>query len=134
MRVTMLNLWSVYGDKTKRKYGLVSNFIYNMKAAREWDKKLFYSQICLVVTNVAASFMGTLLPARLVAGLEAHQTIGQIIQELVIIAFAMWVCNTAANGMDQYCRYQGDQLSLYYMKKFFHKIMYVDYDLLEDDE
>lgn len=133
-RSKMLYLSSVYGDRNKRKYGLVSNFIYNLKSAREWDKKLFFAQIFFVVPNVAASFLGTLLPARLVAGLEAHHSIGQILAELAVIALVMWLCNTVSNGMDRYCRFQGRQLSLYYMKKYFHKIMDVDYELLEDEE
>lgn len=34
----MLYMSRVFDDKSRRKYGLVSNFIYNMKSAKEWDK------------------------------------------------------------------------------------------------
>lgn len=129
----MLYLSGVYADRNRRKYGLASNFIYNMKAAKEWDKKLFYSQVLFFVPNVAASFLGTLLPARLVLGLETHAPVGRILLEMAMIAFVMWICNTVSGGMDKYCRFQGRQLSLYYMKKYFQKIMDVDYEMLEDE-
>lgn len=130
----MLYMSKIFDDKARRKYGLVSNFIYNMAAAKEWDKKLFWAQILMVFPNVAASLLGTYLPSRLVADLSAQMEMGRLLLELAVLALVMWVCNAAANVMVEYCDFEGSYISVYYAKKFAHKIMDVDYDYLEDEE
>ena len=128
----MLYMSKVFDDKARRKYGLVSNFLYNMSAAREWDRKLFWAQILVVIPNVAASFLATLLPSRLVANLTARMEISRMILELALIAAVMWLCNAASQMMLSYCEMEGDFIYLHYSGKFAHKIMDVDYDRLED--
>lgn len=128
----MLYMSKVFDDKARRKYGLVSNFLYNMSAAREWDRKLFWAQILVVVPNVAASFLATLLPSRLVADLTAQMEISRMILELALIAAVMWLCNAASQMMLSYCEMEGDFIYLHYSRAFARKIMDVDYDYLED--
>ena len=130
----MLYMSRVFDDKSRRKYGLVSNFIYNMKSTKEWDKKLFWAQILMIVPNVAASLLGTYLPSRLVSDLTMQIEIPALMLELVVICGVMWVCKTASEAMIEYCDFEGSFISNYYAKKFVHKIMDVDYDYLEDEE
>lgn len=130
----MLYMSKVFDDKSRRKYGLISNFLYNMSAAREWDKKLFWAQILVMIPNVAASFLGTLLPARLVTDLTAQLALSRIILEMAVIAAVMWLCSAASYMMLSYCEMQGDFISFHYAKIFAHKIMDVDYDFLEDKD
>ncbi|MDE5589727.1 MAG: ABC transporter ATP-binding protein/permease [Acetatifactor sp.] len=130
----MLYMSKVFDDKSRRKYGLISNFLYNMSAAREWDKKLFWAQILVMIPNVAASFLGTLLPSRLVTDLTAQMELSGIILEMAAIAAVMWLCSAASYTMLSYCEMQGDFISFHYAKIFAHKIMDVDYDYLEDKD
>lgn len=130
----MLYMSRVFDDKSRRKYGLVSNFIYNMKSAKEWDKKLFWAQILMIVPNVAASLLGTYLPSRLVSDLTMQIGIPALMLELVVICAIMWICKAASEAMIEYCDFEGSFISNYYAKKFVHKIMDVDYDCLEDEE
>ncbi|MDE7202320.1 MAG: ABC transporter ATP-binding protein/permease, partial [Lachnospiraceae bacterium] len=130
----MLYMSKVFDDKSRRKYGLVSNFIYNMKSAKEWDKKLFWAQILMIVPNVAASLLGTYLPSRLVSDLTMQIKIPALMLELVVICVAMWICKAASEAMIEYCDFEGSIISSYYARKFVHKIMDVDYDYLEDEE
>lgn len=130
----MLYLSRVFDDKARRKYGLVSNFLYNMRAAGKWDKKLFWAQILVVFPNVAASFLATVLPSRMVADLTAQMEIGRMILELALIAAAMWLCNAVSGMMLSYCEIEGDFIYLHYSQTFAHKIMDVDYDYLEDKD
>lgn len=130
----MLYMSRVFDDKSRRKYGLVSNFIYNMKSAKEWDKKLFWAQILMIVPNVAASLLGTYLPSRLVSDLTMQIGIPALMLELVVICAIMWICKAASEAMIEYCDFEGSFISNYYAKKFVHKIMDVDYDYLEDEE
>ncbi|MDE6221764.1 MAG: hypothetical protein K2G51_15300, partial [Lachnospiraceae bacterium] len=129
----MLYMSHIFEDRKRRKYGLVSNFIYNMKSAKEWDKKLFWAQILMVVPNVAASLLGTYLPSRLVSDLTAQIGIPQLMLELVVICAVMWIGNAAFEVMLEYCELEGSFISTHYAKKFVRKIMDVDYDYLEDE-
>ncbi len=129
----MLYMGKVFDDKSRRKYGLVSNYIYNMKAAKEWDRKLFWGEILLVVPTVAASLLGIWLPSKLVADLSGGMEIPQLVLELALIAAAMWVCNSAANMMTEYCDMEGQFINTFYTQKYTKKIMDVDYDYLEDE-
>ena len=124
----MLYMSQVFDDKSRQKYGLISNFIYNMKSAKEWDNKLFWFQILMVVPTVAASLLGTYLPSRLVADLSGQMGIPRLLLELTLISLALWACNAASNVALEYCELQGGSISTYYAKKFVRKIMDVDYD------
>ncbi len=130
----MLDMSRVSGDKSGRKYGLLSNYIYNLKTAKEWDSRLFWFQLLMVVPNVAASLLGTWLPSRLVADLSGHMGIPRLLLELALICLALWVCNAAANMVMKYCEVLGDSISSCYAQKFAEKITDVDYDYLEDEE
>ena len=130
----MLYMSKVFDDKSRRKYGLLSNFVYNMKSSKEWDKKLFWFQILMVIPTVAASLLGTYLPSRLVEDLSSHMGIPRLLLELALISLAMWACNTASNVALEYCSLEGNCISTHYARKFVHKIMDVDYDYLEDEE
>lgn len=105
-----------------------------MSAAKEWDKKLFWAQILVVIPNVTASFLATFLPSRLVADLTAQMALQHLIMELAVIAAVMWVCNAASEMMLSYCESEGSFIYLHYAKVFASKIMDVDYDYLEDQE
>lgn len=130
----MLYMSKVFDDKSRRKYGLISNFLYNMAAAKEWDIKLFWAQILVVVPNVTASFLATFLPSRLVADLTAQMALSRLVMELALIVAVMWVCNAASEMMLAYCESEGSFIYLHYAKIFARKIMDVDYDYLEDQE
>lgn len=130
----MLYMSKVFDDKARRKYGLVSNFIYNMKAAKEWDRKLFWAQILMIVPHVAASLLGTYLPSRLVSDLSMQIKIPALVLELILICAVMWICKAASEMMIEYCDFEGGFINTYYARKFVHKIMDVDYDYLEDGE
>ena len=130
----MLYMSRVFDDKSRRKYGLISNFVYNMRAAKEWDKKLFWFQILMVIPTVAASLLGVYLPSRLVENLSRQVGIPRLLLEVSVIALVMWACNAASNIAIEYCDLEGSFISSYYAKKFVHKIMDVDYDYLEDEE
>lgn len=129
----MLYMEKVFNDKSRRKYGLISNYIYNMKAAKDWDKKLFWGQIAVVIPTVAASLLGTWLPSRLVFDLTSQISLSKLIGEITLISLAMWLCNAASNMITEYCNFEGDFINTYYAKKYAHKIMDVDYDYLEDE-
>lgn len=130
----MLYMSRVFDDKSRRKYGLISNYVYNMKVAREWNRKLFWGEILLVFPTVAASLLGTWLPSRLVTDLTDGVGISRLVMEIALIAVIMWLCNAIANMMMEYCDLEGSFINTHYAQKYAKKIMDVDYDYLEDEE
>ena len=123
----------VFNERARRKYGLISNYIYNMKAAKDWDKKLFWGQIVVVIPTVAASLLGAWLPSRLVFDLNSQLPLSKLVLEIALISFALWVCNASANMIREYCTFEGHFIHNYYAKKYARKVMDVDYDYLEDE-
>lgn len=129
----MIYMERVFNDRARRKYGLISNYIYNLKAAKDWDNKLFWGQITVVIPAVAASLLGTWLPSRLVLDLTSQISVFKLILEIALISLGMWICNAASNMITEYCYCEGDFINNYYAKKYAHKIMDIDYDYLEDE-
>ena len=129
----MIYMERVFNERKRRKYGLISNYIYNMKAAKDWDKKLFWGQIAVFIPTVAASLLGAWLPSRLVFDLTSQISLSKLILEIALISFALWVCNASANVITEYCSFKGHFIQTYYAKKYVRKVMDVDYDYLEDE-
>ncbi len=130
----MVEFREIFGVEKKQKYGMLSNIWFHMKEIREWDKKLFYYQWLCILPNVAGSFLGTLLPAELLRGLENGWNIEKIILEMIVLILLIWICHVADTGMNNYLRYEGRTVSFHYIKKCFHKIMDLDYDRLEQEQ
>lgn len=130
----MLYMSKVFDDKSRRKYGLISNFIYNMKAAREWDKKLFWAQIFAIIPGSLGSLLGTYMPSRLVKDLTSQIGIPQLVLNMALVTALMWICNSVYTMLIEYCENAGSYIKVHYARKFVRKIMDVDYDYLEDEE
>lgn len=130
----MNEMYHITADRQKRKYGYFSNLIYYMKSMKEWNKWMFYCAILLVFPAVAVSYLGTLLPASLVSGLEKQGSMLDAMLPLFIIAFVMMVCNMIKSAMENYFEMQTEYLPLHYMKKFVKKVMDIDYERLEDKD
>lgn len=130
----MNEMYHITADRQKRKYGYLSNLIYYMKSMKEWNKWMFYCAVLLVFPAVAVSYLGTLLPASLVSGLEKQGSMLDAMLPLFIIAFVMMVCNMIKSAMENYFEMQTEYLPLHYMKKYVKKVMDIDYERLEDKD
>lgn len=128
----MNDMYHISADRQKRQYGYFSNFLYYLKSMREWNRWMFYCAIFLVVPEVAASYLGTLLPASLVSGLERRGSMLEAMRPMLLIALAMMLCNMLKSAMENYYEKQEDYLPLHYMKKYVEKVTDMDYERLED--
>lgn len=130
----MVQQSEVFGVEKKQKYGMIATIWFNMKETKKWNQKLFYYQWLCILPNVAATFLGTLLPAELVRGLEEGWDIGRMMGYIFLLTAVMWICHMMDSGMNCYLRFEGATLAFYYSKKCFHKIMDLDYDQLEKEQ
>lgn len=115
-------------------HGWFSNITYNLKSTREWDKMLFYCQLIPVIPNVVGTYLGALLPAEMVRGLENHWDIKRLILYIFVLAFGLCLAQVVDSFSSNYVWGNGDKLTLYYEKICCHKIMRLNYDQLEDPE
>lgn len=130
----MIEFSQVYGNRKRRKYGLFSNLMYNIRAVWQFDRKLFWCQFLPIVPTVLAAYLGTLLPAEVVRVLQEGWSAERIIGYICLLTAVLLVCNMISKGMNGYTGTVSHRLSLFYADKCFRKVMDLDYDLLEQSE
>ena len=130
----MIEYSHIFKEGKKQKYGIVSNLLYNMRCAWEYDRKLFWYQLLPIVPSVSAAYLGTLLPAWVVRGLEEGRGMEYLVGGIFALALTMWCLNLAAESMTQYRYRNSALLRNYYAKRCFQKIMDMDYDVTEAPE
>lgn len=120
--------------QTNKSYGYFSNLLFNIKSAKKWDPKLCYFQFLPVVPGVLASYLGILIPAELVRGLEEQWELQRIILHLFLLAAVMLICNIVQGRMNVYTYRNSETLTMYYEACCCEKVMDLDYNLLEEPE
>ena len=130
----MIEFSQVYGNRKRRKYGLFSNLMYNIRAVWQFDRKLFWCQFLPIVPTVLAAYLGTLLPAEVVRVLQEEWSVDRIIGYICLLTVVLIICNMISKGMNNYTGTVSHRLSLFYADKCFRKVMDLDYDLLEQPE
>lgn len=130
----MIEMQQVFGSRKRRKYGLVSNMIYNLRACYDFDKRLFFYQLLPIVPEVAAGYLGSLIPSEVVRALGEGWSVGEMAVHICVLAVVMLLCNMITQGMLSYVMQTSNTLALYFSKKCFRKIMNMDYHLQEGVE
>lgn len=125
---------AAFNERKRRKYGIVSNFLYYLREAKSKDKKLFYYQVLPVIPFGISSVIGTILPSEVVRGLEEQWQLSTLAGYIFLLAAVMWVSNLAVIYMRNYQFVMGRILQTHFGRKAFRKIMSMDYDLLEEPE
>lgn len=112
----------------------LGNILYNIKASKAWDQKLFYYQFLPVLPGVAATYLGIWLPSKLVQGLEEKWEFQVLFACIFAICLVMCLLKMAANGMESYLYRNYATLTMHYEKLCYHKVMNLDYGMLEEPE
>jgi hypothetical protein len=99
---------------TKESYGWFSNILFNMKSAREWDKRLLYYPILSVVPAVLETYLGLLIPSELVRGMEAQWALDKLVLYICGLSFLMLFSGMAYQGMREYIYRNSVTLGMYY--------------------
>lgn len=130
----MIEYSQIFSERGRRKHGLISNVLYSIISAKEWDKKLFWYQFLIIIPHVIAAYLVAVLPAEVIRGLEEQWEIGYFLTYIIAISLIMWVCNMLTASMWKYIAENGAGMTVYYSKKCFRKIMKMDYYRLEEQE
>lgn len=112
----------------------LGNILYNIKASKAWDQKLFYYQFLPALPSVTATYLGLLLPARLVEGLEEGWEIQRLLAYVFVLYMGMCLLKMVDKGMNEYLYRNYPTLIMYYEKLCYGKVMSLDYRMLEEPE
>lgn len=124
----------VFGVQKKQKYGMFSNACYHLRAEWEADKGLVLGQCGMILPTVAGAFLGALLPSEAVRGLEEGWPMGRLILWLTLLAGILWICHVTGQALGYAVELKGNVSFFYYKKKVYRKIMYMDYDVMEQGQ
>lgn len=113
---------------------MLRNLKFHLLSAKKWNSKLFYFQFIKVVPELTAIFLGALLPAKLVEGLEKQWDMAQIIMLVLVLTITIWACNFIYRSMFVYLYRNSMSLTMHYDMLCFEKMMKIDYDCLEGKE
>lgn len=117
---------------TNKKKNWFSNLLFNMKAAIKWDTKLFYYQFLPVLPGVVSTYLGLLIPAELVRGLENQWSIEYLVLYICILSLGMLIFGVVQQGMEEYIYRNSPTLTMYYETLCYDKIMRLDYSMLQE--
>ena len=120
----------VFGNG-KGKYGIWNNTSYCLREMWSWNKTFFFCCVLGFIPAVAAAFLKTYLPARVVADLEAGTMLGMLLLTLGVLSLAAWICNVTDGMIQEYKDALIWSLIGHFQKKYIHKVMDIDYDRLE---
>lgn len=130
----MIEESKVFGAQKNQKHGILNTFRYHLRAEWETDKRLPILQFSLILPTILQGFLRTLLPSEAVRGLENAWPLEKLVLWIILLAALLWICNTAITGLTQFMVMMGDFVRLHYEKKVVHKMMYLDYDVMEREQ
>ena len=93
----MIEYQEVFGEKKTKNYSLFGNIAYNMRAAYDFDKKLFYFQLLPIIPIVTASYLGTFIPSEVVRALQEQWNVYDMVKYICLLTLFMFLCNREGN-------------------------------------
>ena len=124
----------VFDRGKKSRFGFVNNLRYIFREMHHWNKLCYAACVFGFLPLIAASFLETILPARLVADLEAGVRLPELLFHLGALSILAWACNTVYGIIREYHETVYENFTRYLQKKYIQKMMDVDYDRLENQE
>lgn len=130
----MNNAHYLYADRKNTNYNVCGNLIFYLKETYRCNRFLLVSMLSEAAPELAAGFLGTLLPALLVRGLSAQTTLAALLFSLLVAGAGFLMCKTAAALFAAYRREAGKFYPQYVTGRFIEKMKDVDYELLESPD
>lgn len=130
----MNNSYYIYADKSKIKYGILSNLFFFLKETWQYNKLLMICIVSGAIPEMLGSYLGTLLPALLVSALSAHETLDTLLLSLGAAGTGFIVCKMLTYLCSAY-RTEANKFYPYHLtERFLRKMKDIDYELLESAE
>lgn len=127
----MNNSFYIYADNSKTKYGMIGNLIFFLKETWQCNKLLMLCMVSGAVPEMIGSYLGTILPAILVTGLSAGDSLNELLFLTVIVGVGFIVCKMLTYLCTAYVTEANKFYPYHLTEKFFDKMKDIDYELLE---
>jgi len=112
-------------------YKLKDNFIFFLEEIHKCDKMLYLYIFFSVIPYVLSEFLGALLPATIVEGLQNKWNVSMLVLAVLIMSLVMLIINVAYRSCMVYIDRNSIVFSKYLGSKCMQKSMELDYDYLE---
>lgn len=90
----MNNSYYLFAERgKKRKYSILSNFIFLNKGFWQFDKKFCIGMYAFAIPCIVGDYIGNLLPSIVVSGLEQGKSLADIIKTILILGGLFLVAN-----------------------------------------
>lgn len=130
----MNDSYYLFADRNKkRKYSVPGNLVFWLKEMWSFDKRLTVFVFAAAVPGMAADYIGNIMPAAIVAGLEQKQDIIRIVQTVLFLGALLLITRTAAYIMRDSRDAKQQFLHFHLTKRFIQKNAGVDYELKESE-
>ena len=114
---------------------LAKNFLFCEKAIWEWDKRMFFSQFVQVVSTIAMTYAGIMVPVEIVSAIENQD--GGFTKAFIRIGVFLgvyFISNILKMDTAQYIYRNGGMLNIPQTQKIYKKIMEIPYEQLEEKD
>lgn len=133
----MLKLWCDRKEenmKKKKKYGLISNWLYSVKLVYKYDKAHIFERLFYIICNVILNFAWAYGIKIAVSALETKREFNLLIKEILIYSGIVFLLMITRNMLGNKFWYKSYRLSLLHGQARAMKTLEMDYELLERPE
>lgn len=115
----------------KRKYSVLSNFLFLVKELWNFDKQLTVSIFVITIPSIGSEFIGNIMPAVIVDGLEHSKDIVEIIKTILLLGAMLLITNVVTYALKDTRELKQQFLNFYLAKRFIKKNADIDYEQKE---
>ena len=128
----MNDSYYLFADRSKkRKYSVAGNFLFLEKQLWKFDKIFVVAQLGLAVTYLVGGYIGNILPAAIVEGLEQSKGITEILGTILFLGVLLLISNVLSYIFCDTNEVKRSFLGFYLTKSFIDKNEGMDYELKE---
>ncbi|MGN1187768.1 MAG: ATP-binding cassette domain-containing protein, partial [Lachnospiraceae bacterium] len=128
----MNDSYYLFADRNKkRKYSVASNFLFLEKQLWKFDKIFVAAQLGVAVTYLVGGYIGNILPAAIVEGLEYSKSITEILGSILFLGVLLLITNVLSYIFLDTNEVKRSFLGFYLTKSFIDKNEGIDYELKE---
>lgn len=128
----MNNSYYLFAERgKKRKYSILSNFIFLNKEFWQFDKKFCIGMYAFAIPCIVGDYIGNLLPSAVVSGLERGKSLVDIIKIILVLGSLFLVANMLNYSIWSLKLIKQNFLNFYLTKEFIAKSQDIDYEVKE---
>ena len=127
----MNNMYFIYAKKAKKKYNPIGNLVFLIKELWSFDKFYVMGTWLQTIPMLLEGYLGTLMPALVVGGLERKVELKQLLFMLLVIGIIYLISITLHFALNDNCYEKLRFLNFHLTDRFLNKMPDIDYEVIE---